>query len=127
MHVYDSVNSAIIRFYQNGESALAQEEYINKHHRVGRSGNSRQTTSSESQNLLQTLKENGACNGLDPNRFFTENTKEQKELKEICDNCPVEQQCLEYALEQKVNHGFWGGKSERERKRLLIRRRRAKS
>jgi hypothetical protein len=126
MHVYDSVNSAIIRFYQNGESDIAQEEYLNKHHSVGRSGNSRQTTSSESQDLLQTLKDKGACSGLDPNRFFTENTSEQKGLKEICDNCPVEQQCLGYALEQKVNHGFWGGKSERQRRGILARRRKGK-
>jgi hypothetical protein len=123
MHVYDSVNSAIIRFYQNGESARAQEEYLDKHHSVGRAGNSRQSTSSESQGLLEVIKENGACKGLGPNRFFTENTTEQKKLKEICDSCPVQQDCLKYALEQKINHGFWGGKSERQRRKIIARRR----
>ena len=31
--------------------------------------------------------------------------------------------CLEYALEQRIEHGVWGGCSERERRRILKRRR----
>jgi WhiB family redox-sensing transcriptional regulator len=33
-------------------------------------------------------------------------------------------ECLEYALENHVDHGVWGGKSERERRRLSRMRRR---
>ncbi len=44
--------------------------------------------------------------------------------QKICDECPVEQDCLEYALENHVDHGIWGGKSERERRRLRSSRRR---
>jgi len=33
-------------------------------------------------------------------------------------------QCLEYALAQHVDHGVWGGCSERERRRLARERRR---
>jgi len=36
----------------------------------------------------------------------------------ICADCPVSEACLQYALEERVDHGVWGGKSERERKRL---------
>ena len=31
--------------------------------------------------------------------------------------------CLEYALEERIEHGVWGGCSERERRRILKRRR----
>ena len=31
--------------------------------------------------------------------------------------------CLEYALENRIEHGVWGGCSERERRRQLKRRR----
>jgi WhiB family redox-sensing transcriptional regulator len=30
---------------------------------------------------------------------------------------------VEYALEQRIDHGVWGGASERERRRILKRRR----
>ncbi len=35
--------------------------------------------------------------------------------------CKVE--CLEYALLNRIEHGVWGGASERERRRILRRRR----
>jgi WhiB family redox-sensing transcriptional regulator len=41
----------------------------------------------------------------------------------ICSECPVKGPCLEYALDNKVDHGVWGGTSERERRRILRRRR----
>jgi hypothetical protein len=39
--------------------------------------------------------------------------------QEICAECPVSKRCLEYALENHVDHGIWGGCSERERRRIL--------
>ncbi|MGC1418577.1 MAG: WhiB family transcriptional regulator [Acidimicrobiales bacterium] len=44
--------------------------------------------------------------------------------QKICDECPVEKECLEYAIDNHVDHGIWGGKSERERRRLRSSRRR---
>jgi WhiB family redox-sensing transcriptional regulator len=35
----------------------------------------------------------------------------------------VKEPCLEYALEQRIDHGVWGGCSERERRRILKTRR----
>jgi len=46
--------------------------------------------------------------------------------RRICVDCPVKQPCLEYALENRIDHGVWGGCSERERRRILKRRRLAK-
>lgn len=42
-----------------------------------------------------------------------------RRAREVCDSCPVEQECLEWALETRFPVGFVGGKSERERKLLL--------
>jgi len=35
----------------------------------------------------------------------------------------VSDACLQYALDERVDHGVWGGTSERERRRMLRRRR----
>ena len=34
-----------------------------------------------------------------------------------------EEPCLEHALEHRIDHGVWGGSSERERRRILRSRR----
>ncbi len=36
----------------------------------------------------------------------------------ICARCPVHVECLDYALRTKVAFGVWGGKSERQRRRI---------
>lgn len=43
----------------------------------------------------------------------------------ICATCPVKGPCGDYALDQRIEHGVWGGMSERERRRILTARRRA--
>jgi WhiB family redox-sensing transcriptional regulator len=35
----------------------------------------------------------------------------------------VQAPCLEYALRNRIDHGVWGGASERERRRILRQRR----
>lgn len=53
----------------------------------------------------------GACNGKDPGLWFPERSsaKAQK-AKEICmSECPVRQECLDYALKHGEDHGIWGG------------------
>ncbi|MBA3983089.1 MAG: WhiB family transcriptional regulator, partial [Acidimicrobiia bacterium] len=37
----------------------------------------------------------------------------------ICATCPVSAPCLEYALDNRIEHGVWGGHSERSRRRIL--------
>jgi WhiB family redox-sensing transcriptional regulator len=43
--------------------------------------------------------------------------------RRVCEDCPVRAACLEYALENLIPHGVWGGTSERERRRMRRRRR----
>jgi hypothetical protein len=39
--------------------------------------------------------------------------------KTICGECPVQQQCLDYALDNREAFGVWGGYTERERRKLM--------
>ena len=71
-----------------------------------------------------------ACRGMDPDLFFIEKIEGMHEriaaARAVCDICPVIDDCLEYALAQEAKLiGFWGGLSERERKKLRLGRRRA--
>lgn len=50
--------------------------------------------------------------------------KEDKDLREgsaraLCRSCPVQPQCLDYALTVQEPHGIWGGMNELERRRVL--------
>ena len=38
--------------------------------------------------------------------------------KEVCGQCPVHRECLDYALETNQDSGIWGGTSEEERRVL---------
>ena len=62
----------------------------------------------------------GACVDVDPDVFFPEHWSHHRftQAQAICGACPVQVECLEYALEVPVEHGIWGGKSERERRRM---------
>lgn len=42
-----------------------------------------------------------------------------KKAKAVCAKCPVEEECLEWALETRFPFAVIGGKTERERKLLL--------
>jgi len=58
-----------------------------------------------------------------PDIFFPSDGMGVLVAQRICAECPVADQCLEYALENHIDHGVWGGASERERRRILRRRR----
>ncbi len=62
------------------------------------------------------------CLGVDPDLFFPERGASTKEAKAVCGGCTVRDECREYAIENHVKDGIWGGLSGRER-RALVRRR----
>ena len=64
----------------------------------------------------------GNCRNYPPSVFFPSAAWVDRARK-ICTDCPVSALCLEYALEERIEHGVWGGCSERERRRILKRRR----
>lgn len=65
----------------------------------------------------------GKCRDLPWDAFFPRDGMGVSTAQKICATCPVSQDCLEYALENHIAHGVWGGCSERERRRILRRRR----
>lgn len=62
------------------------------------------------------------CAQTDPDSFFIDKGGSPLPAKRICSRCDVKAECLEYALDTRQPHGIWGGKTVRERKRLLRRR-----
>lgn len=60
----------------------------------------------------------GACRGMTPRQFYSENYIENESARAICASCEVRSDCLEYALHNRIQHGIWGGKTELERRRI---------
>jgi WhiB family redox-sensing transcriptional regulator len=72
---------------------------------------------------LQTLtdlewRSRAKCSGVDADLFFAAGALEHKLAKKICRGCSVRAECLAYALQEPVDHGIWGGLTERERRRF---------
>jgi WhiB family redox-sensing transcriptional regulator len=65
----------------------------------------------------------GKCREVPPETFFPSDGLGVIRAQRICATCEVSARCLEYALENHIDHGVWGGKSERERRRILRARR----
>ena len=64
----------------------------------------------------------GSCRNHPPEVFFPSDGVGVAVAQSICSACPVRAECLEYALVNRIDHGVWGGASERERRRILKRR-----
>ena len=64
----------------------------------------------------------GNCRNYPPNTFFPSDGVGVDRARKICAGCPVLDQCLDYALVNRIEHGVWGACSERERRRILKRR-----
>jgi WhiB family redox-sensing transcriptional regulator len=65
------------------------------------------------------------CLGADPEVFHPTSEEDADEAKAICATCPVREPCLEHAIVAREKQGVWGGLTERERRRLIRRRRRS--
>ncbi|MDT0347551.1 WhiB family transcriptional regulator [Streptomyces litchfieldiae] len=68
----------------------------------------------------------GVCREEDPELFFPiGNTGpallQIEEAKAVCRRCPVMEQCLQWAMETRQEHGVWGGMSEDERRAMARR------
>jgi WhiB family redox-sensing transcriptional regulator len=61
------------------------------------------------------------CKDHDTNIFYPApgDVELLRKAKGICKECPVRQNCLEYALDNSERFGIWGGKSARERMLIL--------
>lgn len=58
------------------------------------------------------------CTDTDPEAFFSfESSTDRYMLQRICADCPVRQECRDYATKYDM-HGFWGGTTRYERRRV---------
>ncbi len=70
-------------------------------------------------------REFAACSGRQDDLFFPVNEAEVslvRAAKAVCQACPVQEECLSYAIETGQMDGVWGGMTSRER-RVLRRKR----
>ena len=65
------------------------------------------------------------CRETDPELFFPEKGQPSTAAKRVCMSCDVRTECLEYALRNGERYGVFGGKTERERRRIAKDRRKA--
>lgn len=59
-----------------------------------------------------------ACAGMDVKLFFPEKRGEGDAARQVCSRCPVQEECLAFALADRATLGVWGGTDETERRRL---------
>lgn len=55
----------------------------------------------------------------DPDMFHSSNAMESRNARKVCIDCPVRQQCLDYALKTQQRFGTYGGTTPTERSRML--------
>ena len=65
----------------------------------------------------------GGCVYADTDLFFPVGSsmkamKQANEAKAICMECPVVNECLDYAIRTNQDSGIWGGATEDERKSI---------
>jgi WhiB family transcriptional regulator, redox-sensing transcriptional regulator len=68
-------------------------------------------------------RQRAACRDQDPELFFPVSeigpgARQADQAKAVCAGCPVRAACLEYALDNGLDHGIFGGTTETERRAL---------
>jgi WhiB family redox-sensing transcriptional regulator len=64
----------------------------------------------------QDWMDSALCAQADPDAWFPEPGQRNDVPKAICSRCPVQQECLDHAIEND-EMGIWGGMTEAERGR----------
>lgn len=59
------------------------------------------------------------CRAGDPDLLFVRGAEQRGVAASICGRCPVAEQCLADALDNRIEFGVWGGLTERQRRALL--------
>lgn len=66
--------------------------------------------------LFESWRSEALCAQVDPDYWFPEKGRNAGQATAICRECPVRQNCLEWALSRDEGFGVWGGFSERARR-----------
>lgn len=82
---------------------------------------------------IMDWQDDALCREHDNVLFFGEEGESELEkqaregrAKTICQQCPVQEPCLEFAMETNQKYGIWGGLTDKERASLKRRRARAR-
>ncbi|MBV1938884.1 WhiB family transcriptional regulator [Streptomyces sp. BV286] len=72
---------------------------------------------------MEGWREYAECRTVDPDLFFPIGSTgpalvQIEDAKSVCRRCPVQEECLNWALETGQSIGVWGGRSEAERRTL---------
>jgi WhiB family redox-sensing transcriptional regulator len=62
--------------------------------------------------------EQANCKDMDKSVFFPLSARGTSQAKRVCSTCPVSAECLQYATDNALNFGVWGGLGETDRLRL---------
>lgn len=69
----------------------------------------------------------GACRGVTRDIFFPDSDQlVSSTAKRLCGRCDVRDECLQYALDQRIEFGIWGGLTEEQRRSIDRRRHRVR-
>jgi len=68
-------------------------------------------------------RDQALCLYVDPELFFPVGDKgpartQAEQAKRVCTECPVRVECLDWALQNGIDNGIWGGQDEVERRTL---------
>jgi WhiB family redox-sensing transcriptional regulator len=68
-------------------------------------------------------RDDAACRDTSPDLFFPVGTtgaaiRQIEDAKQVCFQCTVRPECLEFALTTNQDSGVWGGTDEEERRKL---------
>lgn len=66
----------------------------------------------------QDWQRRARCRGLNHDQFFVRGSARSQAAIDICNRCRVRSECLEFALENELEFGIWGGMTERQRRRI---------
>lgn len=74
-------------------------------------------------NADYSWRRDAICRDTDPDLFFPVGTTgyalvQIERAKQVCGECPVRVDCLQYALDTNQDSGIWGGTSEEERRTI---------
>lgn len=67
--------------------------------------------------LDRSWLDRAACIDTPVDVFFPTDKADATPAKQVCETCPVIEECLRYAVAAGETQGVWGGKTPRERSR----------
>lgn len=53
---------------------------------------------------------------LDPETWFSDNSRQRDAAARLCRDCPLRVECADHALQKRIPHGVWGGTTAAERR-----------